>query len=207
MNLVVNDIVECKVYCQSAGQISQNIFHYRVANLTGDGATDQDAADKVDTNFAGPYKALLCNFAEYLGSSAQIIKPTRRPACFSNTSADSGTAGEEQIPRQVAGLIQLQTATASKHGRGRKFIPFPSEDDNEEDGKPSVGYVANLTALAIQLLTPMEVVGGGETATLQPVLYDRDAGTTLALIKYRVRSVWATQRRRGDTRHADLSPF
>jgi len=206
-DLALNDIVEMKIYCKSEAQISQNVLHYKVISKTGAVQTSLAAATVFSGNVQARMKACLCEEALYLGVTCQVIAPTRRPASLFNGDEGLGAFAGEQIPRQVSGLIKKLTNSAGKHGRGRVYVPFPSEAANLIDGTPDVAYVSFLAALATELSADVVVGAGGDITTLRPILWDRENSVDLPIVEWVPRSVWATQRRRGDTRHGDLSPF
>lgn len=207
VNLVVGDVVETKIYCAYETQRSINTRHYRVTALAGAGATDLDVADRLDTLWAGHVKALLATPARYLGTSAQIVQLTRRPRQIDNGNNGAGSAGLQGLPRQSCGLIQLTSAVAARSGRGRNYIPFPAEDDNEATAIPSNDYLTRLDALAQDFLIGITVGALPNTASLTPVLYRRDTGTTIDVTAVDIRQIWVTQRRRSDVRGGDREPF
>jgi len=205
--IALNDVVEAKLYCQSQGQISQNVYHYKATAFVGTGGTDVQFVEVFSNAFSGALKDLLCQAAEFLGASVQVIKPTRRPAVFYSTDSGVGTVAGDVCPRQVAGLIKTLSAIAGKHGRGRKYIPFPSEASNSAFGIPENAYMSLLDDFASLIPQVRSCGGGGNTTSLTPVLLDRETDATTVISSAVPRQVWATQRRRSDVRHGDLSPF
>jgi len=203
----VNDIVEAKIYCHSQGQFSINTVHYKCTAIAGGGSTDDIFAGELAELFAPRIKACLSEQAEYVGLTAQIIRPTRRPKVLNTVDVGDGLVTGDILPRQVAGLISKKTSTASRSGRGRMYVPFPAESTNTEDGFPVAGYKTNLELLATVFLTTVVSADGGNTSTMVPVLYNRNSHATLILTGATVQNVWGTCRRRADVRGADRFPF
>jgi len=206
-DLDVNQVLELKFYSHQRGQYAINTRHYRVSAKAGLGDTDVNAGIKLNTELAGAYIACLGNDAQFLGVSIQLIRNTRRPKTVLTTSAGDGGFEGEPLPRQVAGLIKVTTDEASRHGRGRMYVPFPPESANTNTGVPSGAYIDALNNLALKLDDLMVVGGGGNTVTLQPVLYNRATNAVIPVTSAGAAPVWATQRRRADVRGGDKPPF
>jgi len=205
--LALGNVVEAKLYCKSSGQYSINTLHFRVSAVAGTSTNDTNAATAVSGAFAAPMKALLSENAEFIGVTVQIIRSTRRPKVYTLADAAPGTVLGDSNPRQVAGLVTKLSATASKSGRGRFYVPFSGEADNEPGATPSGDYVTRLQTLGAQIVTPITAGAGGNTAVLTPVLYNRETFFTIDINDYTARTYWATCRRRGDARGGDRPPF
>lgn len=206
-DLAVNNLLELKFYCHQRGQYTINTRHYRVTGIVGTGETDVNAGIKLNTELAGAFIACVGADAQFLGVSIQLVKPIRRPKTVLTTSAGDGGLEGEPLPRQVAGLIKVTTDEASRHGRGRMYVPFPTEAVNTATGVPSGAYVDALNNLALKLDDIITVGGGGNTATLQPVLWNRATDARIQVTGAAAAAVWATQRRRADIRGGDRPPF
>lgn len=205
--LEVNDLVEVKLYAFSQGQYSINTLHYRVTAEVGTGAFDADAAQEIGTNFGDALREVMSNNASYLGCSAQILLPTRRPRVLFEGNAGAGSVDDEILPRQVAGLIRKKSNFASRSGRGRMYVPFPAEQSNTALGFPSPAYLVNLNILAGLLDDPQVAGGGGNTATLSPIIFNRTTNVGTPITGFESATTWATCRRRSDVRGGDRAPF
>jgi len=205
--LQVDDLIEVKFYGKSEGQFSINVRHYRVTVAPLLGPTDATVAEHMSDAFGPRMAAVMCERAEFLGCSAQIIKPVRRPMQVSASGAAVGTVAGEQLPRQIAGLIKIETNVATRRGRGRFYAPFPGESSNEPDATPNGTYTTNLQLLANSLAVNRTVGLVGFEATLIPVIYARDIDNTTPVQAAVGRSFWATQRRRSDAGGGDKFPF
>lgn len=206
-DLEVNQVLEAKLYAQSSGQYSVNTRHYRVTAIAGTGETDVNAAARIETELAPAFKACLNENANYLGLSLQIIRTIRRPKAVVTAGSGPGLIEGDALPRQVCGLITVLTDTASRNGRGRMYVPFPPESRNLATAVPNAEYLGELDSLAIKLDNVLVVGGGGNTASIQPVLYNRVTQAVIPVTGVRVAALWATQRRRSDIRGGDRPPF
>jgi len=203
----INDVVEVKLYAHSEGQYSVNTLHYKVTAAAGGGSTDEIFAGELSDMFPDRLKAAMSVQATYEGLTVQIIRPTRRPRVINIVGRDVGGVAGDILPRQVAGLIQKRTTTASRSGRGRMFVPFPSETHNNPDGFPVIAYTDLLDLLATTMLTTVVSADGANTSTLVPCLYNRNTHATILLTGAISGSTWGTCRRRADVRGADKLPF
>lgn len=203
----VNDIVEVRFFCSAGSQYSINTRHFRCVAITGTSATEADLASDMAVDLAAGFKALLSLHARFEGLAVQIIRPTRRPAIVDVSQADVGEAAGDLLPTQTAGLIKFYSNVANRHGRGRMYFPFGGEGDNEPTGKPSDDYVSRLDTLGNDLLDVRVPGAAPNTATLDPVVYDRVSHATIDLIGYVPRTLWATQRRRSFLNGGDRIPF
>lgn len=202
----VAEILEMKIFCTLSNQVSINVRHYRVAAVTGVTVTDLSIALALSPVFATPYKAMLAAPATYKGVSIQVIKPVGFDAQFSSVGNGSGTGGDEALPPSNAGLIKLSTGLAGRKGRGRAYVPFPSESASNDQGECTTGYVTALDTLGTAFIATQVITAGGGTADLIPVLYNRVLGTGTTLTQRVSRGFFATQRRRTYLRHGDLIP-
>jgi len=203
----VNDVLELKFYSHQQGQYAINTRHYRVTAIGGAGRTDANFCVAMDTLFAPLFKALMCTNAQYVGTSAQIIRNIRRPKTVVTGGSGSGTLDTDALPRQTAGLIQLKTDEASRHGRGRMYVPFPDEGSNSPLGIPTMDYITLLDNLAVKLDDVQTITVGADSATFQPVIYNRVTHSVIPVTSANTLNLWATCRRRSDVRGGDRPPF
>jgi hypothetical protein len=205
--VTLNDLLEVKVYCFSEGQYSINTLHYAVSGVVGVALFDSNLVIPLEASMSAEIKACLSAQAEYLGMSLQIVNPTRRPMVVANVGAGAGGVAGDVLPRQVAGLIRKRTSVASRHGRGRMYVPFPGEASNDTDGFPVAAYTAALNALGAIVDDPLAVTIGADTTTITPIILNRVALTGISITDCVAASTWATVRRRSDNRGADRPPF
>lgn len=196
----VNDVIEAVVVSQQQEQAGLCVLHYRVASVTPPEPTILSIATQLDSELHVAWKAMMNGVAQYLGVSAQRVFPLP-PGLRVGASPNSGpgTALGEAMPKQVTGFVKRLSFAGGRRGRGRNYIPFPAEGDNDADSTPTAGYIGRLDALASILDNVITVTEAGGELTLQPGVFSRTAPITIFDVAV-VESVdrWATQRRRGD---------
>lgn len=206
--LTNGDVVRVAIFCKMANQVSVNVRYWRAGPVVGSSATDLNFITALDAAIQGHYKLLLNNKAEYLGIKGQVIFPFPKAIVETNANQGVGTAGANALSSQTAGLIKLTTEDAGRAGRGRLYVPFPAEEDNTDEGKPSGGYKDSMDDLGAEMVTTFTVDPTMADPTLMtPVLFSLASGGHKFLTGRSVRSDWATQRRRSQINKADVSPF
>jgi hypothetical protein len=141
------DLVSCRIWSADEEQAAVNTLWFNVSSITGDGITDEEFAEYVDTQLGPLYKDILSQNAVYRGIEVQIIRgflPTREifASVLNSDNAGGGTLRTDSIPRQNCGLISLRTARAGQRYRGRIYLPFLSVVDITSEGEASVLYLA-----------------------------------------------------------------
>jgi hypothetical protein len=134
----------------------------------------------------------------------------------SSASGRMGLVVGASLPLQVSGLISLKTDLATRRGRGRIYVPFPSASQSGTAGGASQAYVDNLVILKEMMIGDRGMIGGGADITWRPVIFGRRRDATidqpaLPEIFVEVKSgtalgKWATQRRRGAYGRANVPP-
>jgi len=207
-SLATGDVVRVKIACTCRNQLALNVLHYQ-CTLSSGSVTTADCATRIDQVVEPQMKPLLSVNAQYYGVNVQLIDPVAAAADTEAGNAGAGTATGDVLPLQVCGIITKRSALLGRKHRGRMYIPFPSEADNDSNGVPSSTYFTNLAVLAAVVLAPITVSPGGGTLTLFPCIYHKgQVPLTDILIGWTRRQRWATQRRRGDFgRPNSLPPF
>ena len=207
--MAIGDINQVRIVCRLMEQVSFNIRHYVVSAVTGTEATPTQKAFSIASALNNFYKDLLAVPAEFRGVGVQKIFPD--PIGVEGSNIDfvgPGLAGPEANPTQTAGLIRLLGAIGGRRGRGRAYIPFPAEVDNDATAVPTTNYVQRLQLLADRLAADVVVGAVPNTTTLSPVVVSRVGGMTFTSVTGATASVfWATQRRRTRGRSTDVTPF
>jgi len=196
--VTVGDIIQARIFCKMQDQGAINVLHYRVLAVNGGTPTLEQLANFYGTSVSAPLATLLTDTADYRGVGMQIINPTLSAEVYDVASATAGTAGSTPLPKQACGLISKRTATAGPHSRGRMYVPFPDEDDNEADATCSAAYKAGLATLGAFLFDDINVTVLTHDADYRPVIWDRSALVFRDITAIIARDRWATQRRRGD---------
>jgi hypothetical protein len=206
--ILVNDVYELKVGCYCAGQAGINVSHWKCTASTGSGAADSDWALFADQMFAPFYKAAMAATANYYGVRTQRIAPLPvSVAVISATLTGVGTAGAIALPTQVSGIITLQTGLAGRGFRGRQYIPFPSTTSNDATlDTPTATYKGLIGGIGGRFGSSYNIGAGGNTVTMQPVLWKRTLAFATNITAYRANQKWATQRRRGNYGQANAYP-
>src|SRR5690242_17078290 len=132
--VVAGDKLRVTFICAEADQLGLNVVWMRCVSVGATSRNDDFVAHALDLLAEPKYKALLNNNAEYVGISVQNVLPTLRPSVQTYDSRGPGTAGAESIPKQVSGIITKVGAAGGRGRKGRAYIPFPAEDDNDADG-------------------------------------------------------------------------
>jgi len=206
--LAVNDIIKAQLWSHDAEQAAVNTFHYQVTAVGGVAATLEDFCDLWSGAVFLAYKALLNQIATFDGVLGQIIFPLPLFTSVKNTGdAGVGTGGATAGPRQTAGLISWKTALAGPGGRGRTYVPFPSNSDVDTDGTPNATYVGKLGDLDNALGAFTTVSAGGRSATVAIGIRQSKTGNFVPFNAGVNNKKWATQKRRGSYGRPNSSPF
>jgi len=204
----LNDIVEVKVYCKTTTQLSVNVRHFVCIDKQGTGAPASSILTYYKELLAPLYKALMSVGAEYRGLSLQKISPAPIAAlAFDDGEQGVGDVGGDPLPGQVCGILTFRSNLAGRANRGRMFVPFPSETDNDADQTPIDGYIVRLSELGDAFIGADEIGGGGNTVQLQSIVLHRVSMSGTALITWKANNKWATQRRRGSYGRPNESPL
>lgn len=203
VSFTAGDVIRVRHYCYNpeTAQVGINVVHYRCVAIAG-GGTVPFILDNLAASFSQPvaanYAVLLPNICAFLGTEAQKISPTVSVSDGSDDNAAQGTIDDDPLPNQVAGLIRWRTSVAGRSGRGRIYVPFPTELDSATPGRPDPVYVGNLDDLANAMLGTTSVTDGSEVMTVALHLWSPTLEQSFAITDVIGMPKWATQRRRGD---------
>jgi hypothetical protein len=211
--MAVNDIYAVKAItsCKPANtnqSVALNVWHYRVASQDGSGASAQQIADIYATALSAPYKALFNLVTRFEGVIVQRVSPP--PSVLSVKSiigAGAGALTGEQLPLQCCGAVTKLSPFAGRRHRGRMYVPFPTEDFNDPQQRPTQAYIDLITPLAQTWLLKRPVGNLPDVSTLFPVVFHPQFTpqfTDLEIIQPRL--YWTTQRRRVNAWRADTLP-
>lgn len=204
-SLTVGDLLKCQVWTADLEQAAVNTVYYRVLTITGTPDTDDVAVD-FNTAMKAVYPVLLSDTAGYLGVQVTDITalPLQSPSNFSDPVV--GTGGTIGAPRQSAPLLRFVTGFAGPKGRGRLYIPFMPAAGLATAGFASTAYLADMVLMmnALSGFTSFSV--GGNSGTLEQVLFHRITKTGTKIITWSTTNKIATQKRRGSFGRANVSP-
>jgi len=209
VQLVDGDVVEVRVVCHIPEQIAVNRRYFRITNSVGAGIDTDVLASDLDNLLDNPYKVIMPATANYRGISVQRVFPGARTiASVSVALAGAGTAIGGLQPAQVCALGALRTDLAGRKFRGRVYAPFPSDNFQGANGKPTPAFVTG----PLQTLTDNWV--GTITFGLPPdeadgvsILFKPPSGPQTDITAGIARTEWATQRRRGGFGAQNIVPF
>lgn len=195
----LDDVYEVRFVCRYGDQVGLNVRHYRVTTTAGVGATEAEVAFAMDFEFAPKFKILLASSAEYRGCLARKLRPippTEERSAIGGRGF--GTVVGDPLPTQVCGIVTLRTGFAGPRYRGRMYIPFPSEAENQTNSTPSNSYVAALDSMGFSAAKLIACGTAPNNSTLSPVIWSRKFQTSTPVLTTLGRQKWATQRSRGN---------
>ena len=211
--LTVGMILQARAWCVNDQQVSVTTLHHRVDVLSGPVVTDVDFLNGWDTTFAPYFIGLIANGSKYYGSSMQILGPGPLGLLRTTIASQSvGHGGADRLPSQVSGLIRWGTNTGGRAYKGRIYLPFPSEEQNNVDGYPITGYLAGLDALGNEYVSHTVWGLSLGAQTIVPVLRHRKNKVGVIPAPTQISTwvssnQWATQRKRGAFGRPNNVPF
>lgn len=200
-------IVEIATVCRLGSQNGINRRHWRLKGPTLPTLTVEDFVQVFGEQLGIRLKAVLVSGASYRGAIARLIRPFQSVSYTSTLSQGPGLNAGDALPPQTAGLISLKSDSPGRRGRGRMYLPFPSEASSGADGKPMQAYV-NAASQLVMLLTQSRIITiGGVDNEVEPVIFSRVDGQSARITAMTVRQSWATQRRRSEINRGDMEMF
>jgi len=202
------DILQIQPWWTFQEQAGTTVLHFLV-NPGSAAVLDTEIAAFLSPLWQGECQDVIGGDVYFRGISVRILRGGATfPTVLGPALNLEGTFGGGPLPGQVSGLITKKSADGSKKGRGRSYIPFPSEDANGPDGNPTADYLLVLIAFATQTMTTLNATGVAGLMTADPVIANRPIpGLVKAITSTIPRPRWATQRRRGDYGKPNVSPF
>lgn len=201
--IIANDTLQVTAVCRLGGQNGLMVWHYKAGSVIGATVTDGDCAAAVSTSLGPKLTAVLTAQANFQGVILQVIKPLPHPPVTEDADAGPGDVAGDAMSSQTSGEIALRTNLIGKSNRGRKYVPFPGESDNSAAARPTAGYLTRLATLSSVFTSNVLVVNGAGSLTLVPVVFSRKLGTSQFVADAKIRSDWATQRRRSQLNRGD----
>ena len=208
VTLIVGQVLVAKYHSWQSPQLGLNIRRLRITEITG-GTTvlQQDCADALSVVVGPLLRANMTEHAEYRGLTMKIHGGTTVQD-ISIAGAGIGSIQGEALPAQVSGIITLKTDSAGRAGRGRMYIPFPSEEDSDQAFGPMAGYMQGLVGIGAYHANEQSITIPGGSMKIRFGLYiPFGADFTKDFTGYNARQKWATQRRRGSYGRPNSLPF
>jgi len=200
-------LIKSIFYCQKGSQVSQNVRYWAVNNITaGIAPTDTEFAVSLAATMKSLYSAVMSSEATFQGVGVQILQPVAKDTVFASDPA-AGLGAGGALPGGVAGLIRFRTGFAGRKNRGRMYVPFPDEDDNEDPGVPTAGYITAANALGVKFVTNYPLTVLGVTANMTPLVFPADNTIGRSIISRSTATIWASCRHRSDFSASNTLPF
>jgi len=205
-NSVVGNYYQTRVFTVLDAQTAINVWGWQCTAITGTGVTMAELAANVRAGLATPFPPILTSAATFRGVGAQQAYPPKDGEAYSTAGALVGTGGAIPLPKQTCGISSIYDGKAGRKHRGRIYWPFPASTANTTDGQPTGAYVTLLEALKTYLGAGILVTGAGGTANFTFSLLHRATINGDQIIRIVSRTIWGTQRRRGDYGRTNASP-
>ncbi len=205
--LIVDDLIEVRFFCKAGEQVAVNVRHFKVTAVNGTGSDINEAAANFSLLMQSEYQTVLGATAEYRGVGLRRLTPGATLEVFDPTGFVAGTGAGDILPGQVSGLIKLVSDSPGPSGRGRIYVPFPSEGLNDVTGMPTAAYVGFLSTFVGPLVGSQIVDdGAGNGLVVTGMVINRTTLVAKVLTSSILRTTWATQRRRRLGVAGDTSP-
>lgn len=205
------NIVQVKLFTRHIDQVGINVLHYRVEVATTIGTTTNEMLANRLTGLFGPkYADVMPSTAQFYGVSVQQLTPFVGAAVHSTVTGYTGTIEGEGLPRQVSGIITKTTLLAGRRNRGRAYVAFPVEDDNDADMVPTASYLARALLIGTPMVyTGILTVNTTDAFSMRGIIWHKnDLPPSHTFIDgVAVQRKWATQRRRGSYGAANPAPW
>lgn len=101
-----------------------------------------------------------------------------------------GVSASNTLPGDVATVVSLRTATPTRSGRGRFYLPAPTVADVGTTGRVLADYITDLTASLTSAWT------GYNSASDRPVVYSRTQRVVRNITSFDMGDLFDTQRGR-----------
>lgn len=199
---VIGDIMLARAICESDNEIAINTMHYRVDSKTGEGATNREIANLLHTLWSPLYVLGMTTLARFV--RVEVSKVFPKPPDPKQDSTLGPTNGlvvlSNALPRFTCPILTKQTVFGGVKYRGRVYLPFRCETENDDAGQPTIAGVADWQLIADELSLGHTVVGNDGSTGINPVIFHRADGTYNYVTSIQARTYWGVQRRRNNNR-------
>lgn len=204
----VGDRYSLKLVTQMGNQLGLCVLHATVLVKSGTGATETGIASGWASLLSGPLRDLMSAASSYRGLISQKEAPLpASPPTISTFNQGAGNVASDILPKATAGVLTLRTSFAGRRYRGRMFIPWPGESDNDANGFPTGAYNTRLAALGAVISATQTVGTAPNTNDMRVVVYSRKFGLVTNVTLTTSGNKWGIQHRRGDFGAANVIPF
>jgi len=201
MNVAADDVIQLPCLCRQNLRDAYNLWHFIVVSAAGPAITYADLATTLKAAVEPSYTQLLNVNAEFVGMTIKRMRPLPQSGAVNpGASNAAGLVTGDGMSRQTCGAVTKFNELAGPANRGRAYMPYPSETDNDADGNPTAGYKVRVKVVTDLLLKPMTVVSGTTTVIMLPIIYHKATGLFAPVTGSRVNDYWTTQKRRAKVR-------
>jgi len=201
----LSDVLEVRAYCNDQTQNGINVLHYAVTSIVGVPLTDQQIADVVSATLAGGYKPYMPAQANYAGITLQIVNPIPAPRVRSVIAAGPGAVAGDSLPPEVTLKVGTRAAVVGRRGRGRSFLPFWGESDNDINGRPNAGAQASASGWAALAYNTITTAVGANSVVISPIIWSKNFAPARNFVtSVQVPAVWTHMKRRSFANKSDV---
>lgn len=204
----IGDFARVVVYTQLDEQSGLNVWFMRFGSLAGPELSNAQRASLTQTAVSVAIGTLIATQATFQTVGWRRIFPGPVTVESLGPAAPiAGAATGGAMPRQSSGIATTLTGMAGRANRGRKYVPFPSEDQNTVDAVPTAQYVLDVDTYMGIFIPTLTLTFAGTTEVWNPVIYRAGNPVTSPNINdWLARKKWATQRRRGSYGVPNIPP-
>jgi len=199
-----------KIYCKLGNQVSVNTRTFKTTEES-DAIFSDLAAEQLAEFCLQAYQPLLSAAATFRGITVALLEAGAPPFQRSTLAGVAGDVAGDPLPRQTCGMVTLRSTVGGRAGRGRIYLPFPSETHNQTpDGVPTGAYVTAAQTLGEVFVGQQVITVGVDQLRLDWILKPSPllpGGPHLFLATALARQRWATQKSRGSYGAANTDPW
>lgn len=187
----LNDILVAAIKMNVHGQKVVNVLHFKQTSADGALSPNKDLCLAIQEDIIPTYSLALSDELTFEAITAHRIKPTIG-GTFHLTDGSSGSVTIDPVAPNVAALATLYSATLSRQGRGRIYIPGVGEDVINR-GRITNGGSPQFVAFLDLLLGTIQA---GTGATFVCGVYSKIGNTFSQFTSHELRARLATLRSR-----------
>lgn len=221
-----NDYFKVRYFTSCGSQLGVNVIWYKLMTIEAGPTVGATVLGSAMSLAAAPlYKAIMAADSQYRGLGIQnwytgIVGTTPSIEYLVSDGLGIGSGAIPTMSKQTCGIVTKRTTRAKKGGRGRVYLPFPSNGANTNNGVPIAAYITAATNWAAKLVSTFTVnCPGVNNVTVQcyhrvkqkvvvnPPVPGAFEWLFYPVLEYVVRNRWATQRRRGDYGKQNVFPI
>jgi hypothetical protein len=194
--MAVDDVYRLTAILRAAGDQPSivNTFHFKALEATVFDTQEEDLVEAFQAEAEDAYREQFTNrltvFQYKVGKS-----PTFETAFIKDVSGVVGNLSGDSLGVRNSAVLSFRTATLSKRGRGRLFLPPANEAANGADGHPTSGYIDNMEFFADKLLGMASTVSV-LYASYELQVWSKADQAAYPVTAFTARNFWGSQRDR-----------